>query len=877
MDNVPSRSRCHPGAEKIGWCYSLRNRYPSIMIRRHLLTLAAFFILSALAMQAQQRPNVLFLTVDDLKTNLGAYGDSMAITPNIDRLADSGTVMLNNYCQQAVCAPSRMSMFTGLRPDTTKVWDLRTKIEDANPDAVTMQQWFREHGYVTAGAGKIMHGAKNEHPASWSVPYVDQKNLPFAEGFPTPAHDNVFYQNEKSQEVYREMNEKGISGWQARAKYMAENGGSPSMEFLDVPDDAYGDGALANWAIGQLEDFAKSREPFFLTVGFMKPHLPFVAPKKYWDMYDHDDIDVAEFRQYAANTPDWVYHKYGELRSYSDISRDWNESIDDETSRELIHAYYACTSYIDAQIGRVMAKLDELGLAENTIVVLWGDHGWHLGDHDMWCKHSNFENATRAPLIIHAPGYKPARAEGMTEFVDVFPTLLELANLEEPYKMEGASLVPIMENPRAEVKEFSISQYPRSQGRMGYALRDQRYRYVVWMGRDWRSTMPYDSSLVEFVELYDYEKDPLETVNVAEDPAYADVVADLNGKMLSYFKQYEQAPQQSTAYQGAAVVLGEGNEVIDLASVNVPSLLTRFASVSRNGDKLTLNYENSPKWPSVDFEAPGESPWDLSDFQAVDISLTNVSQLPVRVTAYFADPEDTNAARRRVGGREVIPAGATQNLRIDLTSKEYPVDLSRLSSLRIFVDKLTQPVAIDVNSVRAIKVAGSTQAAAPAKAQSAGQAQGEVVDIKPGGQLFNLAKANQETEVGLRFTDIQPAGNALMLNFELSPKWPSVEFHPLAGGVWDLSKYQTLEVSLTNESADKVKAFAFVASMGDTHQAQKRSSTKVDLAPGETQTLQLPLAGQPGAFDPSQVSEVRVFVGMHKAPVTLKLSSVKAL
>lgn len=841
---------------------------------RLVVALAALLVVTA---EAKPPPNVLFLSVDDLKTTIGAYGDDTAITPNIDRLAGQGAIMLNNYCQQAVCAPSRMSMFTGLRPDTTKIWDLRTKIQDSNPDAVTMQQWFKEHGYVTAGSGKVMHGARNEHPESWSVPFVSQKNLPFAKGYPVPAHDNAFYQGDKPHEVYNEMNEKGVSGWRDRSKYMAENGGSPSMEFLDVPDDAYADGALANWAISQLEDFAQSKEPFFLTVGFMKPHLPFVAPKKYWDMYDHNDIELAEFRQQAKNSPDFAYHKYGELRSYSDITRNWNESIDDKKSRELIHAYYACVSYIDAQIGRVMDKLDQLGLADNTIIVLWGDHGWHLGDHDMWCKHSNFENATRAPLIIYAPGYPPIRAEGMTEFVDIFPTLLELAELDEPYKMEGASLVPLMKNPDAKVKDFSISQYPRGQNRMGYALRDERYRYVVWMGRNWRSNLPYNPNFVEAVELYDYEKDPLETVNLAEDPAYADVVADLNDKMVAYFKAHEKEPEVSDAYQGEAQTPGSDQEVIDLAQVELGGLVKRFADVRREGSTLVYEYENDPKWPSVDIEAPGDSPWDLSDYQAIDVSLTNISQLPVRVTVYFADPEDTNAARRRVGARSTIPAGAIETLRINFAENEYPIDLTRLSSMRVFVDKLTQPVALRLNSVKAVELEGATEKSAPARSQPKPQASSKAAKPAVGGELFNVAKAEQETEVSLRFTDVQPTGDALMLNFELSPKWPSVSFHPLGGGAWNLSNAQTVEINVTNEGSNKVKTFAFVASTGDTHKDQKRASEKIDLAPGETQTIRIPLASGTEAFDSSQVEEVRIFVGKHKAPVKLKLNSIKAL
>ncbi len=511
---------------------------------RHMLELLALtgaVTGSALTAQAGNRPNILMLTVDDLKPVLGCYGFEGIKTPNIDRLAARGTVMLNNYCQQAICAPSRMSMFTGLRPDTTKVWDLQTDLHTVCPSAVTMQQYFKENGYETAGSGKVMHGSKNEDPLSWTVPFRDDKDLKYADGFPVPAHDNCFYQGKKEQEVYQELQKANIKDWKVRFKWMADKGAMPSTECLDIPDDAYADGAMTTYNIELLEKFSKDSKPFFLTVGFHKPHLPLVAPKKYWDLYDREKIVLAPFQKEATSSPSFAYHQWGELKSYSDIPSKWNTPLEKEDQKKVIHGYYACVSYIDSQVGRLLDKLDELGLAENTIIVLWGDHGWHLGDHGMWAKHSNFEQATTAPLIIAAPGYKGAqKTKSMTEFVDIYPTLCELADLTVSKKLEGHSLVPILKDPSVKVKDYSISQYPREGKRMGYALRTERYRLVMWMKNDFRSTQKFNEALVETMELYDYEKDPLETVSQQNNPEYKDVLDDLREKMLTYFKTHEQ-------------------------------------------------------------------------------------------------------------------------------------------------------------------------------------------------------------------------------------------------------------------------------------------------------------------------------------------------
>ena len=485
------------------------------------------------------KPNVLFLVIDDLKPLLGCYGNTQIKTPNIDRLAERGTVFLDQYCQEAICAPSRMSMFTGLRPDTTKVWDLKTYITKSCPSAFSMQEYFKKNGYTTAGCGKVMHGARDEWPAAWSIPFRHDRDLKYADGFPVPAHEACLYQGKREHEVYDELLKTNITNWRVRWTWMRDHNASPSMEFLDIPDDAYSDGAMANYASGLLKKFAKEKKPFFLTVGFHKPHLPFVAPKKYWDLYSDDEIKLAAFRQHAKDSPEFAYQPGFELRNYTDIPK-FDTPIKDEKQRDLIHGYYACVSYVDAQVGKVLDQLDESGLSENTIIVLWGDHGWHLGDHSMWCKHSNFEQATRSPLIIAAPNFpKDQKTKALVESIDIFPTLCQLAQLPVPNQLQGKSLVPELKNPKAKGKPFVISQYPRGGGLMGYAMRTDRYRLVVWMQDDWRSTQPFDPALIKAIELYDYKKDPLETVNLARNPEYKEQLDGLMKQLKGFFKTQE--------------------------------------------------------------------------------------------------------------------------------------------------------------------------------------------------------------------------------------------------------------------------------------------------------------------------------------------------
>ncbi len=281
-------------------------------------------------------------------------------------------------------------------------------------------------------------------------------------------------------------------------------------------------------AIRMLDSLSLGNKPFFLAVGFLKPHLPFVAPKKYWDLYKRDEFEIASFQKKAKNSPDVAYHVSGELKSYTDIPQfdSYSEKELDHLpvakQKELIHGYYAAVSYTDAQILQLLNELDRLNIRKNTIIVLWGDHGWHLGDHGLWNKHTNFEQATHTLLMMSIPGKKAGiKPVATCEFVDLFPTLCELAKIPVPKYLDGVSLVPAIDQPDAEVKDYAMSQYPRENGAvMGYSIRTKRFRYTEWMANTYRTNLPYAAKNVIAREMYDYSKDPLEKESVIGKPEY---------------------------------------------------------------------------------------------------------------------------------------------------------------------------------------------------------------------------------------------------------------------------------------------------------------------------------------------------------------------
>jgi arylsulfatase A-like enzyme len=457
---------------------------------------------------APKKPNILFIVVDDLRPELGCYGKEYIHSPNIDSIAKAGMVFNRAYCQQAVCAPSRASFLTGTRPDTTKVWDLVTHFRKALPDVVTLQQNFINHGYFVQGLGKIFHGGQDD-PESWSVPWQTPKAALYA------SPENITSTQRKYEgEPDGDPGKKKPEGTKSRG---------PAFEGADVPDNTFQDGKVAELAVSALQDLSKKSQPFFLAVGFIRPHLPFVAPKKYWDLYDPAKIELAPNKFYPKDAPDYaiVTNGVSELNAYSGIPADL---IPDDLARQLKHGYYAAVSYTDAQVGKMLDELDRLKLRENTIIILWGDHGWKLGEHNAWAKHSNCENDANAPLILSVPGMKNAgtHTDALVEFVDVYPTLSELAGLSLPEHLEGVSVKPLLDDPKRPWKTAAFSQYPRAKikGLMGYSMRTDRYRFTVWVSL-------LDPAKVDAIELYDHQIDPQENVNIAKDPIHAELVQRL--------------------------------------------------------------------------------------------------------------------------------------------------------------------------------------------------------------------------------------------------------------------------------------------------------------------------------------------------------------
>lgn len=472
---------------------------------------------------AAERLNVLFIAVDDLRPEMGCYGNSIVKTPNLDRLAARGMVFNHAYCQQAVCSPSRSSLMTGRRPDATRVWDLQTHFRVALPDTITLPQHFKANGYYCSALNKIYHHGF-EDGRSWNEPHwypnghtIDTDPVDWTKRFVKPYGPGV---REYVTMPMPADNDKPRADKRGKAPKGA------AFEVSPKSDDELPDGYTAAEAVKRLHDLKQKHQPFFFAVGFLKPHLPFVAPKKYWDLYDPDKIPLPAIDHLPDGAPEFAGHNNGELHSYSNVPK--KNPVPADFAKTLRHGYYACVSYTDAQVGRLLDALDREGLAASTVIVLWGDHGWQLGDHGLWHKHTNFELATRAPLLISVPGQKTAgqKCDAPAEFVDIYPTLAEVCGLTIPSGLDGASLRPWLDDPAASAKKVAISQYPRdgaqTGGRslMGYSIRDSRWRLTLWRDRN--------NGQIAATELYDEQNDPAETVNLASKPENQAIIAQLS-------------------------------------------------------------------------------------------------------------------------------------------------------------------------------------------------------------------------------------------------------------------------------------------------------------------------------------------------------------
>ena len=505
-------------------------------------------LLMTMSIEAKQK-NVLFIAVDDLKPLMTCYGVEGVHTPNIDRIAKAGIVFENSHCQQAVCSPSRASLMFGVSPDKTKVWDIHTPVRTALKNEKTISGYFKENGYETVAFGKIFHismADKKHDKPSWSIDYdkVNITNYPKVTGEPIGGHFQNPELKKQLEQFQQELINKGEKIGKARSKALAKF--KQSTECMDVPDEAYLDGQIALNAVNMIKALANKGKPFFIAAGFKKPHLPFVAPKEYWDLYDRDEIELSKWQKAPDNAPSFAMHTWGELKSYAYIEPAINKSglLEEAKQRELIHGYLASVSYTDAQIGKLLDELEKQGVEDETIVVLWGDHGWHLGDHGwhlgdhgLWCKHSNFEQATRSPLLFASPEFKGGlKNASPVEFLDIYPTLCDLADLPIPEGLDGKSLVPIMAGKKQKVKDFAISQYHRGDQRMGYSLRNERYRYTAWMDIKFREGEKPTPEKVIADELYDYLEDPNETKNRINESSYNMISQELKQLLFNHLE-----------------------------------------------------------------------------------------------------------------------------------------------------------------------------------------------------------------------------------------------------------------------------------------------------------------------------------------------------
>ncbi|MGS2737952.1 sulfatase [Sinomicrobium sp. M5D2P17] len=469
------------------------------------------------------KPNVLLILVDDLKPALGAYGDTIAISPNIDRLAGEGMRFNNAYSNQAVCGPSRYNIMLGSRSTSTGLYNFGKEFRDVVPDAVTMPQHFMNAGYHTESMGKVYHighGNTNDE-ASWSIPHFKEKVIEYIQPESTNGEltrEEAFFENTRMYIEDTPPNKELPRG--------------AAWESPDVLDDAYADARVANHAIDRLRKLSrKPGQPFFMAVGFARPHLPFSVPKKYWDLYKPQDLSLPDYEKAPEGSPDFTKKRDHEMSQFFPVPVG-KDVYDEDLKRKLIHGYYASVSYMDAQLGKIMDELKRLKLDKNTIVVLWGDHGWHLGDHAIWTKHTNFEQANHIPLIFKVPGVTSTGSvtDQFAESVDVYPTLASLAGLDKPIgpqPIDGIDLTPVLKDGSKEIKDHAYHAFPMG-GYLGEAIRNDRYRMIRW------TPMRHNNKEVLY-ELYDYENDPKETRNIA--PEKPDVISE----MIETLEKYPEA------------------------------------------------------------------------------------------------------------------------------------------------------------------------------------------------------------------------------------------------------------------------------------------------------------------------------------------------
>jgi iduronate 2-sulfatase len=456
--------------------------------------------------------NVLFIAIDDMRPILGAYGDRVVKSPNMDRLAAEGLLFNRAYCMVAICHPSRAALLTGRRPTTSGIYDFSPEIRKAMPNVITLPQHFKANGYYTQSLGKIFHNP-NENDPGWSVPAY----WPKEPAYHTPEGVRIL-QHVTKEKPMASLRDPGTKEVKPRA--MA---GLP-YEAPDVPDRVLNDGIITERALAALRESRERR--FFLAVGFLKPHIPFVAPKKYWDLYDRNKLPMPARTQAPEGAPFYSMYDWQDTRRYWGMPHEGR--LTDDQTRSMIHGYYACISFIDAQVGRLLDEVERLGLRERTLVILWSDHGYNLGEYGEWDKRNDYETSTRSALMVRVPGQRtrPSRTNALVEFVDIYPSLCELAGIPMAAELEGTSFKPLLENPARPWKQAAFSHITRNVANagltIGHAMRTDRYRLVEWRNES--------GSLREY-ELYDHPTDPGETKNIAAQPDQAQLLRQLTKQL----------------------------------------------------------------------------------------------------------------------------------------------------------------------------------------------------------------------------------------------------------------------------------------------------------------------------------------------------------
>lgn len=475
------------------------------MLKRHfiLILIIGGIYLEAYGQSANKslnQPNILFIMVDDLRPELGCYDQPHIKSPNIDRLARMGQLFTQAYVNYPVCGPSRAILLSGLYGSPSRFNGWNCSQDKDVPGLVSLPMHFKNNNYSTVSLGKVYNNFE-DGKGSWDDIWRPATT--------TTAWD---YQSEEGISIFKSLNEERQYNTQPRNNQNLPNRG-PAFENPEIEDEVYEDGRIATKAMEKLQKFKSTGEAFFMAVGFKKPHLPFNAPKRYWDLYDRESIELPDNFYPPKNAPKESLHNYNELRAYSNIPNEGPFS--EELSKALNHGYYASVSYVDSQVGRVLDELENLGLNENTIVVLWGDHGWQLGEHELWCKHSNFNTSTRIPLIFKIPGkLTDVKQESLVETVDIYPTLCELAGINAPIHVQGKSFMQLLDNPKAEGKKAIFSRSNLG----GETILTKTHAYTEFYDKDGqlKSTM-----------LFDLVNDPNENENIVDKAKSQDIIAQM--------------------------------------------------------------------------------------------------------------------------------------------------------------------------------------------------------------------------------------------------------------------------------------------------------------------------------------------------------------